>query len=170
MTDPASDRYLEDFVPGEVREYGPVPVSEAEILEFARKYDPQPIHVDPEWARTGPFGGLIASGWHTTALTMRLLVDNYLPAAASLASPGIDELRWARPVRPGDALSVRVTVLEVRPSRSKPDRGLLRSRIEVLDRDGLERGACECRASVQHMRRELEPDSVLGRTPDPRPE
>lgn len=136
MTDPASDRYLEDFVPGEVREYGPVPVSEAEILEFARKYDPQPIHVDPEWARTGPFGGLIASGWHTTALTMRLLVDNYLPAAASLASPGIDELRWARPVRPGDALSVRVTVLEVRPSRSKPDRGLLRSRIEVLDRDG----------------------------------
>jgi acyl dehydratase len=136
VTDPASDRYLEDFVPGEVREYGPVPVSEAEILEFARKYDPQPIHVDPEWARTGPFGGLIASGWHTTALTMRLLVDNYLPAAASLASPGIDELRWARPVRPGDALSVRVTVLEVRPSRSKPDRGLLRSRIEVLDRDG----------------------------------
>jgi len=118
VTDPASDRYLEDFVPGEVREYGPVPVSEAEILEFARKYDPQPIHVDPEWARTGPFGGLIASGWHTTALTMRLLVDNYLPAAASLASPGIDELRWARPVRPGDALSVRVTVLEVRPSRS----------------------------------------------------
>jgi acyl dehydratase len=136
VTDPASDRYLEDFVPGEVREYGPVPVSEAEILEFARKYDPQPIHVDPEWARTGPFGGLIASGWHTTALTMRLLVDNYLPAAASLASPGIDELRWVRPVRPGDALSVRVTVLEARPSRSKPDRGLLRSRIEVLDRDG----------------------------------
>jgi acyl dehydratase len=136
VTDPASDRYLEDFVPGEVREYGPVPVSEAEILEFARKYDPQPIHVDPEWARAGPFGGLIASGWHTTALTMRLLVDNYLPAAASLASPGIDELRWVRPVRPGDALSVRVTVLEVRPSRSKPDRGLLRSRIEVLDRDG----------------------------------
>jgi acyl dehydratase len=136
VTDPASDRYLEDFVPGEVREYGPVSVSEAEILGFARKYDPQPIHVDPEWARTGPFGGLIASGWHTIALTMRVLVDNYLPPAASLASPGIDELRWVRPVRPGDTLSVRVTVLEVRPSRSKPDRGLLRSRIEVLDRDG----------------------------------
>jgi acyl dehydratase len=136
VTDPAGDRYLEDFVPGQVHEYGPVPVSEAEILEFARKYDPQPIHTDPEWARTGPFGGLIASGWHTTALTMRLLVDNYLPAAASLASPGIDELRWVRPVRPGDTLSVRVTVLEARPSRSKPDRGLLRSRIEVLDRDG----------------------------------
>jgi acyl dehydratase len=132
----ADERYLEDFVPGSVHEYGPVPVGEAEILEFARKYDPQPIHVDPEWARTGPFGGLIASGWHTAALTMRLLVDNYLPAAASLASPGIDELRWIRPVRPGDALSVRVTVLEARPSRSKPDRGLLRSQVEVLDAEG----------------------------------
>jgi acyl dehydratase len=132
----ADERYLEDFVPGSVHEYGPVPVGEAEILEFARKYDPQPIHVDPEWARTGPFGGLIASGWHTAALTMRLLVDNYLPAAASLASPGIDELRWIRPVRPGDALSVRVTVLEARPSRSKPDRGLLRSQVDVLDAEG----------------------------------
>ena len=129
-------QYLDDFVPGAVYEYGPVTVSEAEILEFARKYDPQPIHIEPGWARTGPFGGLIASGWHTTALTMRLLVDNYLPAAASLGSPGIDELRWVRPVRPGDALSVRVTVLETRPSRSKPDRGIIRSQIEVLDAHG----------------------------------
>jgi acyl dehydratase len=132
----ADDRYLDDFVRGAVYEYGPVTVGEAEIIEFARKYDPQPIHVDPDWARTGPFGGLIASGWHTIALTMRLLVDNYLPAAASLGSPGIDELRWVRPVRPGDALSVRVTVLETRPSRSKPDRGIIRSRIEVLDGPG----------------------------------
>lgn len=129
-------QYLDDFAPGAVYEYGPVTVSEAEILEFARKYDPQPIHIEPGWARTGPFGGLIASGWHTTALTMRLLVDNYLPAAASLGSPGIDELRWVRPVRPGDALSVRVTVLETRPSRSKPDRGIIRSQIEVLDAHG----------------------------------
>jgi acyl dehydratase len=129
-------QYLDDFVSGAVYEYGPVTVSEAEILEFARKYDPQPIHIEPGWARTGPFGGLIASGWHTTALTMRLLVDNYLPAAASLGSPGIDELRWVRPVRPGDALSVRVTVLETRPSRSKPDRGIIRSQIEVLDAHG----------------------------------
>ncbi len=130
------DRYLDDFIPGSVYEYGPVTVSEAEILEFARKYDPQPIHTDPDWARTGPFGGLIASGWHTTAVTMRLLVGNYLPAAASLASPGIDELRWLRPVRPGDSLRVRLTVLEVRPSRSKPDRGLVRSRAEILDAEG----------------------------------
>jgi acyl dehydratase len=133
---PEAQRYFEDFVPGSVHEFGPVVVDEAEIIEFARRYDPQPIHTDPEWARTGPFGGLIASGWHTAAITMRLLVDQYLPAVASLASPGIDELRWLRPVRPGDELRVRVTVIEARPSRSKPDRGLLRSRIEVLEGDG----------------------------------
>jgi acyl dehydratase len=130
------ERYFEDFIPGSVQEFGPTVVDEAEIVEFARRYDPQPIHTDPQWARTGPFGGLIASGWHTTALMMRLLVDQYLPSAASLASPGIDELRWLRPVRPGDELRVRVTVIEARPSRSKPDRGLLRSRIEVLGPDG----------------------------------
>jgi acyl dehydratase len=133
---PETQLYLEDFVPGSVREFGPAVVGEAEIIEFARRYDPQPIHTDPEWARTGPFGGLIASGWHTAAVAMRLLVDQYLPTAASLASPGIDELRWLRPVRPGDELRVRVTVIESRPSRSKPDRGLLRSRIEVLEADG----------------------------------
>lgn len=128
--------YFEDYVPGSVRELGPAVVDGAEIVEFARRYDPQPIHTDPQWARSGPFGGLIASGWHTAAIMMRLLVDQYLPAAASLASPGIDELRWLRPVRPGDELTVRVTVIETRPSRSKPDRGLLRSRIEVLEADG----------------------------------
>ena len=133
---PEAQLYLEDFVPGSVREFGPAVVGEAEIIEFARRYDPQPIHTDPVWARTGPFGGLIASGWHTAAVAMRLLVDLYLPTAASLASPGIDELRWLRPVRPGDELRVRVTVIESRPSRSKPDRGLLRSRIEVLEPDG----------------------------------
>ncbi|HUZ37803.1 MAG TPA: MaoC family dehydratase [Streptosporangiaceae bacterium] len=130
------ERYFEDFIPGLVQEFGPTVVDEAEIVEFARQYDPQPIHTDPQWARTGPFGGLIASGWHTAALMMRLLVDQYLPSAASLASPGIDELRWLQPVRPGDELRVRVTVIEARASRSKPDRGLLRSRIEVLGRDG----------------------------------
>jgi len=132
---PEAELYFEDFVPGSVHEFGPAVVDEAEIIEFARRYDPQPIHTDPDWARTGPFGGLIASGWHTAAITMRLLVEQYLPAA-SLASPGIDELRWLRPVRPGDELRVRVTVIEARPSRSKPDRGLLRSRIEVLEGDG----------------------------------
>jgi acyl dehydratase len=133
---PEARRYFEDYVPGSVHEFGPTVVDEAEIVEFARRYDPQPIHTDPQWARSGPFGGLIASGWHTAAIMMRLLVDQYLPSAASLASPGIDELRWLRPVRPGDELRVRVTVIEARPSRSKPDRGLLRSRIEVLEADG----------------------------------
>lgn len=133
---PAADRYFEDFVPGSTHEFGPAVVDEAEIIEFARRYDPQPIHTDPEWARTGPFGGLIASGWHTTAMMMRLLVEQYLPSAASLASPGIDELRWLRPVRPGDELRVRVTVIETRPSASKPDRGLLRSKIEVFGTGG----------------------------------
>ena len=132
----SDERYFEDFIPGLVQEFGPTVVGEAEIVEFARQYDPQPIHTDPQWARTGPFGGLIASGWHTAALMMRLLVDQYLPSAASLASPGIDELRWLQPVRPGDELRVRVTVIEARASRSKPDRGLLRSRIEVLGPDG----------------------------------
>ncbi len=133
---PEADLYFEDYVPGSVHEFGPTVVDEAEIIEFARRYDPQPIHTDPQWARNGPFGGLIASGWHTAAIIMRLLVDHYLPPAASLGSPGIDELRWLRPVRPGDELRVRVTVLEARPSRSKPDRGLLRSRIEVLEAGG----------------------------------
>jgi len=133
---PEADLYFEDYVPGSVHEFGPAVVDEAEIVEFASRYDPQPIHTDPQWARSGPFGGLIASGWHTAAIMMRLLVDQYLPPAASLGSPGIDELRWLRPVRPGDELRVRVTVIEARPSRSKPDRGLLLSRIEVLEAGG----------------------------------
>ena len=133
---PEADLYFEDYVPGSVHEFGPAVVDEAEIVEFASRYDPQPIHTDPQWAQSGPFGGLIASGWHTAAIMMRLLVDQYLPPAASLGSPGIDELRWLRPVRPGDELRVRVTVIEARPSRSKPDRGLLRSRIEVLGAGG----------------------------------
>jgi acyl dehydratase len=126
-------RYFEDYVPGTVAEYGPIVVGEAEILEFARRYDPQPFHLDPEAAQSGPFGGLIASGWHTAAMMMRVLVDNYFSPESSLGSPGIDELRWSRPVRPGDALRVRVTILEAKRSRSRPDRGLVRARVEVLN-------------------------------------
>ncbi|MBV9199121.1 MAG: MaoC family dehydratase [Alphaproteobacteria bacterium] len=130
------DRGFEDYNPGSVFEYGEIRVEEAEILEFARRFDPQEMHVDPEAATRGRFGGLIASGWHTGALMMRLLADNFLPKRASLASPGIDELRWLRPVRPGDALRIRVTVLEATPARSKPDRGTVRTLIEVLNQDG----------------------------------
>ncbi|MEU4897115.1 MaoC family dehydratase [Streptomyces sp. NPDC044780] len=127
------DRYLEDYRPGESHDCGSVTVTEEEIVEFATRFDPQFFHVDPEAAADGPFGGLIASGWHTTALMMRLYADHYLSPAASLGGPGVDELRWTAPVRPGDTLRLRVTVLEARPSRSKPDRGILRSRVEMTN-------------------------------------
>jgi acyl dehydratase len=133
---PAEDRNFEDYVPDAVFEYGDIPVTEAEIIEFARRFDPQQMHVDPEAATRGRFGGLVASGWHTAAMTMRLIVDNFLPKGASLASPGIDELRWLKPVRPGDVLRIRVRVLEATPSRSRPDRGMVRSFVEVLNQDG----------------------------------
>jgi len=132
----AEERFFEDYSPGAVFEYGEIRVDEAEILEFARRFDPQDMHVDPEAAKRGRFGGLIASGWHTGAMMMRLLADDFLPKGASLASPGIDELRWLFPVRPGDVLRIRVTVLEATPSRSKPDRGMVRTLIELLNQDG----------------------------------
>ncbi len=132
---PRTDRYFEDYVPGAVYEYGYLTVSEAEILEFARRFDPQPMHIDPGFAAAGPFSGLIASGWHTTGLLMRLFVDHYLSRVASLASPGVDELRWPAPVRPGDSLRLRTTTVEARPSRSKPDRGLVRTRGELINQD-----------------------------------
>jgi acyl dehydratase len=133
---PVKERYFDDFVPGATAEFGPIEVDEAEVIAFAQRYDPQPIHTDPAAAGQGPFGGLIASGWHTASLVMRLLVDNYLARDASLASPGIDELRWVWPVRPGDKLRVRATVIEARRSQSKPDRGLVRTKIETLNQDG----------------------------------
>ena len=133
---PRDDRYFEDYPLGAVYAFGPVSVTEAEIIEFARRYDPQPMHVDPEAAERGPFQGVIASGWHTVGIMVRLLVDNYVSAVASLASPGVDEVRWRQPVRPGDELVLHVTTLETRVSRSKPDRGLVTSRLEAFDRRG----------------------------------
>jgi acyl dehydratase len=132
----AGSRYFEDYPPGMVLTFGSVRVDEAEVVEFGRRYDPQPFHVDAEAAAAGPFGGLIASGWHTGSLMMRMLVEHYLSAETSLGSPGIDELRWLVPVRPGDTLSLRVTILEARRSQSKPDRGAVRSLIEVLNQRG----------------------------------
>jgi acyl dehydratase len=132
---PIDDRYFEDYRPAAVYEYGYLTVTEAEILEFARRFDPQLIHIDPGFAATGPFGGLIASGWHTASMMMRLFADHYLSRVASLASPGIDELRWPAPVRPGDQLRLRTTIVEARPSRSKADRGLVRTRGELINQD-----------------------------------
>ena len=131
-----SERYFEDYPPGAVFEGGAVAVSEAEILEFARRYDPQTMHTDPAAAAHGFFGGLIASGWHTAALMMRLFATHFLSPASSLASPGIDELRWLAPVRPGDELRLRVTVLEARRSRSRPGEGIVRSLVELLNQHG----------------------------------
>jgi acyl dehydratase len=132
---PIDDRYFEDYAPGAVYEYGYVTVTEAEILDFARKFDPQPMHVDPEFAAHGPFQGLIASGWHTAGIMMRMFVDHYLSRVASLASPGLDELRWPAPVRPGDSLRLRASVVEARRSRSKPDRGLVRTQSELINQN-----------------------------------
>ena len=130
------DRWFEDYMPGSVGVFGRIAITEDEIVAFARQYDPQAIHADPEAARAGPFGGLIASGWHTIALVMRVLVDHYLSRVAALVSPGIDELRWLAPVRPGDTLSVRVTVTEAVPSRSKSDRGIVKSYVEAMNQRG----------------------------------
>jgi acyl dehydratase len=133
---PVEARYFEDYPPGAVFEYGQISVTEEEIIEFARRFDPQDMHVDPEAAARGRFAGLIASGWHTAAMMMRLFADNFLSRVASLASPGLDELRWLQPVRPGDALRIRVTVLEATASHSRPDRGMVRTLVEVLNQQG----------------------------------
>jgi len=128
-----TDRYFEDYVQGDVYRFGDVRVEADEIVAFAKRYDPQSVHTDPEAAKHGPFGGLIASGWQTCGLMMRLYVEHYLTHNASLASPGLDELRWLKPVRPHDRLSMQVTVLKATPSRSKPDRGAVTSFIEVFN-------------------------------------
>ena len=128
--------FFEDFRPGEVTETGSVTVTKEEILAFARQFDPQPFHVDEEAAQRSPYGGLIASGWHTASLCMRLIVALLGPGSGSLGSPGVDELRWLKPVRPGDVLSARLTVTECLPSRSKPDRGIVKSIIEMRNQHG----------------------------------
>lgn len=133
MTKPV---FFEDFTPGMTLAFGERVVTAEEIVAFAREYDPQPFHLDDAAGRNTHFGGLVASGWQTAGFMMRMLVDNMLSPEASLGSPGIDELRWLRPVRPGDRLSVRVEVLETRLSRSKPEMGTVRQRSEVLNQDG----------------------------------
>ena len=120
-------RYFEDYRAGEVIELGSRTVSAEEIIAFARQFDPQPFHVDPERARLTPFGGLVASGWHTAAMFMRLSVDGHQSAqAGSIGSPGVDEIKWLRPVRPGDTLTGRTTVLETMPRRAGPTAARLR--------------------------------------------
>jgi len=129
-------RYWEDFAVGDVVEIGPVTVSAAEIVEFASRFDPQPFHLDDDAGRATPFGGLIASGWHTTALFMGMFVRAVLLDSASLGSPGVDEIRWRAPVRPGDTLTGRSTVTDVQPSSTSPQRGTVFTANEVFNQDG----------------------------------
>ncbi len=128
--------YFEDLSEGEATEFGSYEVTETEIKRFAGQYDPQPFHVDSGAAAESMFGGLIASGWHTAAVCMRLLVDGHLADAASLGAIGVDELRWPNPTRPGDVLSVEFEVLQKRISDSHPERGLVRSQVTGMDSGG----------------------------------
>ena len=129
-------RYFEDFMVGKVFELGSRTVTQDEIIAFAREYDPHSFHVDPQQARQSSFGGLVASGWHSVCIFMRLAVDGVLKETASLGSPGADEIRWLKPVRPGDTLSARATIIQATPSRSKPDRGLVKHHGELRNQHG----------------------------------
>lgn len=125
--------FLDDLEAGQVYELGSKTLSETDIIDFAQRYDPQPFHIDRDAAAKTIYGGVIASGWQTVCLFTRLFVDGLLSRAAAMGSPGVDELRWLKPVRPDDLLHARVEVLETRPSRSKPDRGLAKLRCVVAD-------------------------------------
>ena len=128
-------RYFEDFAEGDSLDLGTFQYTEREIIDFARQYDPQPMHTDVDAARQSVYGGLIASGWQTATSYMRHLVDQVMRDSSSLGSPGVDNLRWLKPVRPGDTLRARFKILETRPSNSRPDWGIVRSRGELLNQD-----------------------------------
>jgi acyl dehydratase len=130
------DRWFEDYAVGNVYELGPVIVEEAEILDFGRRYDPQPFHTDPNIGAASPYGGLIVSGWHTCALMMRMLVEGLISRKSGLGSPGMEQIRWLKPVRPGDALRCRVEVTSARRSQSRPDRGIIAMDIAVTNQTG----------------------------------
>ena len=129
-------RYWEDYEVGQKFALGSTSFTEQEIVEFARQFDPQPFHIDEAAAKASMFGGLIASGWHVAAKMMRLFVDNYVDRRTALGSPGLDELRWLKPVRPGDTLTATSTVIEVRPSRTRPDRGVVQFRHDMTNQHG----------------------------------
>lgn len=129
-------RYLEDFTVGDCVPTGSVTVTEAEIVDFARRYDPQVFHLDPQAATRSVFGELVASGWQTAAMTMRLMVDSRFTGSTPLIGLGVESMAWPRPVRPGDVLSATVEVLDVRPSRSNPARGSMRTRVTTVNQSG----------------------------------
>jgi len=129
-------KHFEDYPVGAVLEFPPFATTETEIIEFAKRFDAQPFHVDPVAAKQSHFGGIIASGFHTCALAMGSLVNNGFFSTAGMGSPGLDEIRWQQPVRAGQQLHVKTTILEAKRSKSKPDRGVVRHRVELLNNHG----------------------------------
>jgi acyl dehydratase len=142
--DQLSERYLEDFAVGQTFGSGRLRIDGERALAFAAEFDPQPFHLDEAAARRSIFGGLTASGWHTAAVTMRLLVETELKPAGGIVGVGLDECRWPRPVRPGDELRVECEVIEVRPSKSRPEQGLIKLRTDHPE-PGRRAGAGVCR-------------------------
>ncbi len=136
FTSPDRERYFDDYEQGAVHVLGTVTADEDEMLAFAELYDPQDIHVSPEEAAKGPFGAIIASGWYTSGLMMRLYARRYLSNVSSLSSPGLTDLKWPAPVYAGDELTVRVTIESTRRSKSDPSRGIVQSAVEMTNRDG----------------------------------
>ena len=136
MSVPPKERWFEDYADGESFEFGDHLVTEEEIVEFARRYDPQPFHLDHAAAAATHFGGLVGSGWMSCAIMMRMLCDHYISPRSSMGSPGIEQVRWLVPVRPGDRLRARVVVLKTRASQSRPDRGLVSARQELINQHG----------------------------------
>jgi acyl dehydratase len=136
VTDTVPTIYWEDFVQGSVTELGPRKVTADEIVAFASRFDPQPMHLDDAAAREAGLDGLIASGWHTCAMLMRMIVDGFGGEVASMGSPGVDEVRWVKPVRPGDRLTARRTVTATRASRSRPDLGFVTFTFEIVNQAG----------------------------------
>jgi acyl dehydratase len=130
-----SGRYLEDFAVGQTFGSGRLRIDKERVLAFAAEFDPQPFHLDEAEARRSIFGGLAASGWHTAAVTMRLMIETELRPAGGFIGAGLDECRWPRPVRPGDELRVECEVIEVRPSKSRPEQGLIKLRTTTLNQD-----------------------------------
>ena len=143
--------YWEDFQIGSIHEYDSITVSKEDIIAFATQFDPQPFHLDEEAAKDSLFGGLCASGWHTSALAMRMVCDGGLRESASLGSPGVDKLRWLKPVFPGDTLHMRIEVLDARPLKSKPNVGLVHNRWDVFNQN--DEMVMQLEAHVMYRRR-----------------
>ena len=127
---------FEDFVPGEITTFGAYEVTRDDVIDFARQFDPQPFHLDEEAGRASMLGALSASGWHSCSILMRMIFDEFMHDSTSLGSPGIDEVKWLKPLFPGDVLSVRREILDARPSASRPDRGIVRFKFLLVNQNG----------------------------------